>query len=165
MKFARVTIKVGCSWSDRDNAWRELRTALKAVADEVNVRLQRKLGPKVFPIGTKAIECSRLRARPGALVLDRIQESMASADFLLFDISPEKGHEQGKANVLFEVGIATGIGKRYYLVSNMDYKPNAIPSDLWGLCVAKRKNGRLDASLRATLVSDCRKLFIERNGL
>lgn len=165
LKLVRVKIKVGCSWSNQDKAWEELRAALTAVADEVDRRLKDKLRSKLFPLGTTAVEYSRLRATPGKPVLSAITESIKAADILVFDISPEIGHDQGKANVLFEAGLAAGLGRPYYVVSNIDHTLTRIPSDLLGLCTARLRNGRFETALRATLVAQCRKIWLRRNGL
>ena len=69
--MATVSVRVGCSWSNNHKAWNKSRIALKAVAKEVQMRLQPgkrhmlKAVPKQLD---RIVEYRRLRATPGETI-------------------------------------------------------------------------------------------------
>ncbi len=61
----------------------------------------------------------------GALWVDGVMTSLREADFLIADVTGRN------ANVLFELGIAHGLGKPFVLLVSVDGNGD-IPSDLMG---------------------------------
>ena len=81
----------------------------------------------------------RLKLKTGMSAKDGVIDSIRSADILVFDICPTKG-QTGAANcpsnVLFEIGIALGMGKPVILICGGKYRPSRLPSDLAGEAIA-----------------------------
>ena len=114
--------------------WTTLRNIVKEGADagatrskcEVNVR--------------------RIRARAGLTLYDGIRKSIQDSDVLVFDVSAETESSGGamtcNPNVLFEMGLALGLGKPVILVGSGVEDWRFLPSDLQGMFVARyRVNG------------------------
>lgn len=165
--MATVSVRVGCSWSNNHKAWNKSRIALKAVAKEVQIRLQPgkrhmlKAVPKQLD---RIVEYRRLRATPGETISKSIISKIDIADILLFDVTPEKGHMQGKANVMFELGVAVCKKKKTYLISRGKKDPTNLASDLSGCYLSFFKGEKFEPALHMLLVNQCMKLFLRKNS-
>lgn len=64
--------------------------------------------------------------RPGALWVDELLAMLRSSDFLIADVSRKN------PNVIFELGVAHGLGKPFVMLLSTDADAAGIPSDLSG---------------------------------
>lgn len=157
--MTQVNIRVACSWTDK-KTWPALRKALKSVSKEVHTHLiTRSLKKKKQMRFNRIIDCRKLAGTSGQKILSRICEQIKFADILLFDITPETGHAQGKANVLFELGIAHGMGKDYYILTRKKFNSKNLASDLSCILIGGLANDRFDPSLHKSLVFACLKVI------
>ena len=154
------SIRVGCSWKDDGAAWKQCLDAIGKVSEDATKRLKKH--PKIRTIGAlgTVVEGRKLRATPALTVLEGVCSAIDSADILLFDITPEVGQEQGKANVLFELGYAKGRGKEIYLLHRGEFLSSAVPSDLRGAYISTLSKGRFEQALHMRLVNRCVNHFL-----
>jgi len=64
--------------------------------------------------------------RPGALWVDELLGMLRASDFLIADVSRKN------PNVIFELGVAHGLGKPFVLLLSSDADAATLPSDLTG---------------------------------
>ena len=64
--------------------------------------------------------------RPGARLVDEVFSLIRISDFLIADVSRKN------PNVLFELGVAHGLGKPFVLLLSAETNATGIPSDLMG---------------------------------
>lgn len=111
----------------QDEKWKNLRSLLNSVADEVKKRAEKRPGEYALDI-----RINRLRGRHGSHLLDTLRERINRGDVFVMDIADAEV-AGFNPNVMLELGMAIGIGKleaRGLFV----LKPKALkwPSDLLG---------------------------------
>lgn len=100
-----------------------------------------------------------LRASTTGAVLQGVERSIRNADILVFDVTPraEPGASpRVNANVLVEIGLALGMGKRVLLIGSKPTAHRSLPSDLSGqlVCEYGSPNGRrvIEGHVRAIVL-------------
>ena len=106
------------------------------------------------------VEIRALRASGGDTVSSGIARRIARSDVLIFDVTPSrrgKGSARINQNILFEIGVARGLGKDVLLVSKGPNAHSLLPSDLTGSFVLNFSSNADRLSLIASLRSQIRK--------
>lgn len=157
-----VLIRYGCSWGNDARAAKILGEAVRAVNQEVKKRAAGQSWAAAAQLPGKLVEGRRLRATPALTVLQGIELSIESADILLFDLTPETGHAQGKSNVLLELGIAIAKKKEVYVCHRGTVKLEAVPSDLQGILVCRIAKSRFEPALHRRLCMRSLQIVCDR---
>jgi hypothetical protein len=157
-----VVVRVALSWRDDDKRWKSIwQPVLKGVAGQVAARLVRA-GHDVS--ANDVVEFRKLRASAGHYVLESIEDAIAEADVLIFDLSPRPGEIAGPANVLLELGISVAQRHRVFLASERPSRTMAACSDLAGLYVARITGKSVEQSLRMALASRVLQVWTNRRS-
>jgi hypothetical protein len=132
----KIEIAVGLQWPTKrpsnpkfslGEPWPTIHGLLKMAAKAARPRSRRE------------VVIRRLKLRSGLCAKVSVVASIRDADILVFDICPTRGKIAGgkcPSNVLFEVGVAIGMGKPVVLISGGKYVADRIPSDLAGEVIA-----------------------------
>ncbi len=106
------------------------------------------------------VEIRALRASGGDIATASIVRRIARSDVLIFDVTPcrrGKGPARINQNVLFEIGVARGLGKEVLLVSKSSKAHSLLPSDLAGYFVLNLSSNADRMSLAGSVRALIRK--------
>jgi hypothetical protein len=159
----KIDIAVALQWPDGEPAnrkfalnepWPTIRALIKQATEAAR------------PVSKRSFLIHRLKARAGMSVTEGVIAAIRDADVLVFDVTPTKKNANPKIvppNVLFEIGLALGMGKPIILIGAGKHPYQVLPSDLSGQIVEtylrassltspKHRAGSGEPSIRAAIV-------------
>jgi hypothetical protein len=121
----RVYVRFAYQWKDwkgnpRSGIYKALKKRAQKAFDEVVAKL---------PESSHRLDFAKLRGEAGTYLLRKIIVDTMCADILMLDLTYRN------PNVLFELGLAYAMGRRFFLIVREDRKGD-VPSDLDGLTIS-----------------------------
>lgn len=124
-----VYVRFGYQWKDpKGNPRRAIARLLKKILQDLCEEVR-----TTIRASNHKVDFASLRGEAGTFLLRKIQLDIMSADILVFDLTYRN------PNVLFELGIAYAMGRRFFLIVKENKQQDIrkdVPSNLAGVVVS-----------------------------